>query len=741
MQDKPVVVSTYTIFVTNKYALFNTKADLNTQTKFLIINYKLLNHHEKKFIINHFNCIIHFSFCTKKDNRLAGMDTMINRILKEWNVPGVSISVVEKNKVILSKGYGYKDYENKKLVTENTLFGIGSCTKAFTSSLLSLPMKEGKLELDKSITNYLPELRFYNNELTANVTVRDMLCHRTGLARHDFAMYSGVTSSRDSLIYKVRFMEPSTPLRQRFQYNNYMYLALGKLSETLSGKTWKQLMHERFFTPLAMNSSNTSITESEKASDFSYAYTEKEGKVIKLPFLDVECIAPAGAVNSTAKDMANWMLMWTNGGKFNGKEIVSHDFYTQAISSQMVARANLPTKEQPDFYFFNYGLGWYNANYGGQYGVGHGGNIDGFTSYLIFFPADSLGIFVVANQNNSAVPRIVTNLLSDRMMGIPFRDWHRITKDAADKTTAATKAANMENSKVNAKLPVDLMVYTGTYKDEAYGMITINQENDRLTGTYNLWKLKIEYLHHNYFKFSVANNDVFDGSEAIKGQFMINADGAVESLKMPFETDVKEIEFKKQLNFTVKIKDLQKYIGDYDFTGVTAKIYLTESNILKAVVPGQPEYELIPVRLDVFYLKGAKGVSIKFERDEQGNVPGCSFIQPNGTFKVKKIIKAAIKSEVKKAVTPAVNSEGDFQKYVGDYYLGGQVVKIYINENLLMALIPGQPEYTLMPVKGNEFEVKGANGYSVNFEKDDKENIIGFTLVQPSGKMKATKKI
>lgn len=677
----------------------------------------------------------------KKDNRLAGIDTMINRILKEWNVPGISISVVEKNKVIMAKGFGYKDYENKKPVTENTLFAIGSCTKAFTASLLSLPMKEDKLELDNPIINYLPELKFQNNELTTNVTVRDMLCHRTGLPRHDLAMYSGVSANRDSLIYKVRFMEPSSPLRQRFQYNNYMYLALGKLAEKLSGKTWKQLIKERIFEPLEMTSSNTSVKESENALDFSYGYTEKGGKVSKIPFLNIEPIAPAGAINSTAKDMSNWMLMWTNAGKFNGKEIISSDFFNQAISSQMIAGANLPTNKEPDQYFLNYGLGWYNASYRGRYGVGHGGNIDGFSSFLFFFPADSLGIFVVANQNGAAVPRIVTNLLADRMMGIPFRDWNRIKKDAADKAAVATRAANTEIAKVSAKPSHDLTEYCGIYKDDAYGIISINQDKDELAGTFNRWKLKIEYLHNNYFKFSVADNDVFDGSEAIKGQFMIDANGVVESLKMPFETDVKDIEFKKQINFAVTKNDLQKYVGDYDLSGTPIKIYLNAGNVLKGIIPGQAEYELIPVKENEFNVKGANGVSVKFERGDKGNVTACNIIQPNGTSMAKRIIKpnTEVKGEIKKEEIPVINVKEDLQKYVGNYNLGGQTVKISIQENLLKALIPGQPEYTLVPVKENEFEVKGAKGYNVLFDRNSNGTISGFTFVQPGGKMKSQK--
>ena len=150
------------------------------------------------------------------DKRLAGLDTFINRILKEWSAAGVTVAVVEKNKVILAKGFGYKDYENKVPVTENTLFAIGSCTKAFTSALLAFPMKDGKLDLDKPVTQYLPELRFVDEELNNNVTARDMMSHRTGLPRHDLAWY-GSRTKRDSLIYSIRYFEKTAPLRRVWQ--------------------------------------------------------------------------------------------------------------------------------------------------------------------------------------------------------------------------------------------------------------------------------------------------------------------------------------------------------------------------------------------------------------------------------------------------------------------------------------------------------------------------------------------
>lgn len=672
----------------------------------------------------------------KKDPRFAGMENMINQILREWNVPGVSIAVVEKNKVLFTGGFGYKDYENKKPVTENTLFAIGSCTKAFTASLLSNEVKEGKIDMDAPVNSYFPELRFYSNDLTANVTVRDMLCHRTGIPRHDFSWYSGAATTRDSLVRLIRYLEPSAPIRQLFQYNNLMYVAVANLLEKMNKKSWEQLVQENFFAPLGMSNSTTGAIPEN--GDVAYGYVYKNGQTIKLDFLtnDMKGIAPAGGITSTAKDMANWLLMWTNQGKYDGKEVVSSDFYKQAISSQMIASANLPSKMLPDYYFFNYGLGWYTTNYRGHYGVGHGGNINGFSTFISFLPSDSIGVFVSANQNNSQVPRIVMSIILDKMIGAPFRDWNTILK-----ATATNNTVTLVKNEEAVKPSHALKDFEGTYKSDAYGTITIKAGTDVLTGTFNRWKMKIKHLHHNYFKFTADYNAV-DETNSMDGEFTITPVGSIGSLKIAFEDNIKEIEFKKQVVSQLSKEELKKYVGDYEFSGVMAKIFLTESGVLKALIPGQPEYELIHVQQNEFSLKGVKGVSLQFERDDKQNISTCVFIQPNGTFKAKKINNNKPEppgiTKLENKQTAAGNNP--FKKYTGDYDMGGQIVKIYLNQETLTAKIPGQPEYTLVPGNKDEFSIKGVSGYSVKFESNEKAEVVAFILSQPNGNVRAEKK-
>lgn len=574
------------------------------------------------------------------DKRLAGLDTFINRILKEWHAAGVTIAVVEKNKVLLAKGYGYKDYESKVPVTENTLFAIGSCTKAFTSSLLSFPMKDGKLDLDKPVNSYLPELRFIKDEMTNNITTRDMMCHRTGLPRHDLAWYSSKTR-RDSLLYIIRYFEPSAPLRQTWQYNNFMFLAQGMLAQKLSGKSWEELIKEKIFSPLGMTASNTSMNDHQKAPDFSFGYREEDGKVIRMKFMNIDAIGPAGSINSNAKDMANWVMMWINGGKLNGKEILPASYCNEAMSSQMIINGGLPTKEQSDVFFSNYGMGWFLANYRGHYRVEHGGNIDGFSSSVSFFPTDSIGVFVSVNQNGSPLPGIIRNTIVDRMLGLKFRDWHLLRKTDVEKQKAAAKdkqKADSTQRKMGTKPSHASVDYTGIYKNDGYGAITIYQDKDSLKGTYNGLKFKLNHYHYDYFNFAFAADEAdIDEENAMKGLFTINVKGEIESLKLPLEASVDEIIFKKEVTaIDVKKEDLEKLVGEYELAGTVIKIFIKGDKTLMMFVPGQPEYELVPVKENIFNLKIASGFSVRFEKDDKGNVIALYSIQPNGTFKAKR---------------------------------------------------------------------------------------------------------
>jgi len=572
------------------------------------------------------------------DPRLKGLDTFALRLLKEWNAPGVTIAVVEKNKVIYTGGFGYRDYEKKLPVTENTLFAIGSCTKAFTASILGMLEKEGKVSIDKPVRDYLPELVFKNDYTNKHATLRDMMCHRTGLPRHDYSWY-GSTASRNELLERVRYQEPTFELREKYQYNNFMFMAQGIVIEKLTGKSWEDNMREKIFKPLGMNNTNMSVIDMEKATDRSLAYSSADNKIKAIPYRNIDAIGPAGSINSCAKDMANWLITWINDGKFNGKEIIPAGYRTQAITAQIATGGGLPGAENPDIHMTGYGLGWGMNSYRGHYRVEHSGGIDGFITLTLFFPSDSIGIFVVTNQIGPAAA--IRNFIADRMLKLSYRPWGKTAladKLKADSAAKKTPYTDSINRKAGTKYSHTITDYAGEFENKGYGVIKIFREKDTTWVDYNeagkRTKSYLEHYHYDVFRIR-STEETETPKDAPKIRFNTDESGNIAFLEIKMEPAIKDIQFEKLAPMVGK-NELQKYVGDYDLSGSTVKVYIKGDKTLMVFLTNQPDYELVPAKKDEFDLKVLKGYSVKFEVNEQNKVLSLTFVQPNGNFKATK---------------------------------------------------------------------------------------------------------
>lgn len=581
----------------------------------------------------------------KTSDPYIGLDTAFQRVLKDLKAVGFAVAVVNKDKIVYAKGFGYRDNDKKIPVTPNTLFAIGSCTKAFTASLLGLLNKEGKVDFDKSPETYLPDLRFFNKEMDNEITVRDMMCHRTGLPRHDYSWYLFRSSSRDSLLHRIKYMEPTASVRQIFQYNNFMFLLQGMITEKLTGKSWEENVKEKIFTPLGMNTSNFSIHTLEKSSDASLGYTVVKDSVIKkLDYYDIDAMGLAGSINSCVNEMANWVITWINGGKFNGKEIIPSTYMKQAMSSQMVAAAGLPDPAIPDAQFNNYGFGWFLSSYRGHYRVEHGGNIDGFSASTSFFPTDSIGIIVLSNQNGSAVPGIVRNIIADRLFNLKRIDWTGRADSALAKAAAAakeTEKTKTSNQKTGTHLSHEQKDYIGLFNNPGYGTMEVYLKHDSLFAHIPNGDIWLRHYHYDVFEpFDVDKTTGIDTTDKsdLKIQFHMNSAGDISMVSMPLQPGLTDIEFERiSKPKEITKEELKKYEGNYEFApGNEAKFYIKGDKTLFAFLEGQPEYELVPVDKNKFDLKTLNGYRVLFEENDKGEIVSVSFIQPNGTFKATK---------------------------------------------------------------------------------------------------------
>lgn len=571
------------------------------------------------------------------DRRLAGLDTFVARVLKEWKAPGVTIAIVEKNKVVYTGGFGYRDLAQKLPVTENTLFAIGSCTKAFTASLIGGLVKEGLVDLDKPIRNYLPELRFNNEYLNDHVTIRDMMTHRTGLPRHDYSWY-GSSATRPELLKRIEFQQPTAELREKYQYNNFMFLSQGILLEKLTGKSWETNIQDKIFAPLGMSQTVTSISDMEKSPDHSLAYTLiNDSFALNIPYKNIDAMGPAGSINSNAKDMAKWLITWINNGKYNGNEIIPSDHVAQASTIQMAAGAPV-SSENPDVQNFGYGLAWTVGSYRGHYRVEHGGGIDGFISSTGFFPTDSIGFFI--SSSTGYVTSVVRNWICDRILGLNYRDWQKQQRDAFVKTRFAAlmqpKPSDTLGRIMNTHPSLALSQYAGKYTNKGYGTIEISLTDSMLQASYNGTKFDLQHKHFNVFR-GKPDGVQYQDAQPTELFFQLSKDGKIDQLSTPLQPGVDDIEFTRDIeNAALSRAELEKYAGDYQLGPQNIQFVIRDETKLFAILPGQPNYELVSIGNHEFKLKILEGYKVKFKIDDQGVAAEASFIQPNGIFVAKR---------------------------------------------------------------------------------------------------------
>jgi CubicO group peptidase (beta-lactamase class C family) len=565
------------------------------------------------------------------EKKLKGFDQFVERVMKDWKVQGIAVAIVYKDKVILSKGYGYRNVDQKLPVTDETLFAIGSCTKAFTAAGVCLLEEDGKLDLDKPVREYMPNFKLQDDYVSENMTPRDLLCHRSGLPRHD-AIWYGSQATRRELFERLRYLEPSKPFRAAYQYQNLMFMTAGILIEDISNSTWEKFTRERILEPLQMSATNFSVADLQKANDFSIGYTEQNNTVVSIPYMNIDAIGPAGSINSNVKDMSKWVRVLINGGKYNGKKVFSENTVRQLQTPTMV-NTTQPLQYDENFYI-TYALGWTVTSYRGHVRVDHGGNIDGFSASTCFMPRDSIGVVILTNMNGTALTSIVRNNVLDRMLGMGEVDWNKRLLDERNKNKEAQAKAKKEDdaSRVKDTKPSHpLDNYVGKFEHPAYGIVEVTKEGENLS--INAHGLKSALEHYHYDVFRAMDERYFGGR---KFSFVSNVSGEIDQIQSKIEPAVKDIIFKKKVGIDLVADVLSNYIGEYDFGGELAKVYIKGEKTLFLFVNGQPEYELVAIKQHEFKIKMLEGFTIKFEVDSSGKAAEMVSVQPNGTFRAKR---------------------------------------------------------------------------------------------------------
>ncbi|HBF21513.1 MAG TPA: penicillin-binding protein [Cryomorphaceae bacterium] len=575
--------------------------------------------------------------------RLRKTDKELNQILQDWNVPGFAVAVVEKDKIIYSAGYGYRDFENKKPVTVNTLFPIGSSTKAFTATLLGQLEAQGELELTDRPAQYLPGFHFYNEGMDREISLLKILSHQTGLPRHDYSWYYFPSGSREELVERIAHQEPTAKVGEQWQYNNFMYLLAGSVAEQLKGSSWEEQVDERIFTPLEMGRSNTSIVEMAQDDDAAKGYTAHlDRDPERVNYYDIKGMSPAGAINSSVMEMSHWLMTWINGGVYQGKEVFSSAFYERAINPQIMMGGS-PGARHPDIHLSSYGLGWFITSYRGHYRVEHGGNIDGFSSSVAFYPSDSIGIVVLVNENYSALPDIIRNTIADKLLDLEPGNW---SEERLKGYRAALKSSQQDTTQEKDMLRKPgtvpshpLEAFTGKFGHPGYGTLEIKLVNDTLLASTCYTDMQLRHYHYNVFDVRVTRKgeDTNAYDSGLKFNFQVSERGEIESFSSGLQEGLDPIRFDRApLEEALETEEMMAYAGNYSLHGMVFKIFLAKDSALHMEVPGQPEYTLVPYKADEFNIEGLKGYGLRFIRNEESLIHKVLLMQPNGTFEAER---------------------------------------------------------------------------------------------------------
>lgn len=563
-------------------------------------------------------------------DKVQHLREFINKQLAVWKVPGASVTIVQGGEVLLVEGFGQRDRENALPVTDQTLFAIGSATKAFTTLALAMLVEEGKLDWDKPIRQFMPEFRLHDASASERATPRDLVSHRIGLPRHDLVWYSG-NLPRKELVARLRYLEPNKDLREEFQYQNMMYMTAGYLVETLTGQTWEAFIQERIFKPLGMDHSNFSVDVSQKSADAALPYQEKKGVVTRMEFHNIDNVGPAGSINSTARDMLAWLRLQLTG-KVDGKPLVSPGSLSQMHSPQTIIHSDLRWKE---LLYPSYGLGWFIEPYRGYAQIQHGGNIDGFSAVVAMLPQEQIGVVALANLNGSPLPGLIAFHAFDTLLGLDPMPWsERFMKDHLEVVAAMDKgkAVEAEARKPGHPPAHTLDEYTGEYEHPGYGVIRVEKEGDGLKAVYNDLTFKVEPFHYDIFEFEYKPLDI-----RVMATFTTDPKGNISELSAPLEPFVSDIIFTRRADSRMKNKAfLETLTGAYELMGMDLLITMKGDDQITATLPGQPAIELLPYEGLTFNFKALAGVSITFKQDEHGRITAVDLAQPGAVFTAKK---------------------------------------------------------------------------------------------------------
>jgi CubicO group peptidase (beta-lactamase class C family) len=479
----------------------------------------------------------------RAEDAVRAIDSLVQQAIKAWEVPGVAVVIVRDAKVLYLKGHGVRERGRDEPVTPDTVFPLASCSKAFTTALMAQLVDDGVLRWDDPVRKHLPYFHLSDPNADALVTLRDLVCHRTGVAPHDLLWYRAPWK-QEEMIRRAGKLPLSKPFRTTMQYQSVMFTAAGLAAASAAGKPWVELVKEKLFTPLGMKSASTSTAEALKNPDHASGHKkESDGKVRVVPWYVNPEPNPAGSINASARDLAAWLQFQLAEGEFHGERLVSAEQLRATHSPETIIRLEGRVgAENPETQQMSYGMGWVIQDYRGEKLISHAGIIDGFRVHITMVPKHKLALAILANLHATRMNLSLSNQLVDHLLKLPPRDWNDLyQKLAADEElTERLALRRLElDRRPNTMPSLALEKYAGAYEHPAYGTADVKLHDGKLCWEWSGFRYPLEHYHFDTFR--MATDERYFGQGLV--EFGIE-DGAVKGLKV-LDLGFRRIEDKK----------------------------------------------------------------------------------------------------------------------------------------------------------------------------------------------------
>lgn len=559
---------------------------------------------------------------------LSELDDLVEASMDEWKVPGLALAVIRDGEPLMLKGYGVRDTGTQLPVTVETQFLLCSITKSFTAAGLGLLVDERRLEWTTPVRELIPEFRLHDAVATERITVRDLLCHHSGLPRHDW-IHSPGDMSTPQILAALRHLAPSRDVRDTYQYQNLAYVVAGHIAERLTGQRWEDFTAERLLRPLDFRHFGFSIEALAAAPDHAHPYTMDGAERLRAALSPIRA-QPAGGLNLSVSDLVKWMAFLLDEGSAGGRQLLS----AEIVRQMKMPRVHAGCSEFAEIGEFHYGLGLSTEHYRGVRTVSHSGSWLGWGNLMTMLPGRRIGVAVLTNRAPSPVNALLTYAAFDRLCGHEPIDWFgrfRTMRRSFLAQQAIDKEARASLRRSGTTPSHALDDYVGAYEHPAYGRIAIAKEDDSLAWS---WRgMSGRLAHRHYDVFTVPEKPAAINPDGLALSFLYDRDGVIDRIAAPLEPMVADIVFRRVAAGDVLDPAFRaRCAGAFSHGAQQIEITLDAAGQLMLQISGQPNRRLLPFDGRTFDIDGLDGYRVAFRCDEDGEVDALVFHQPNGIF-------------------------------------------------------------------------------------------------------------